>query len=298
MSTISKISMVAWSASAFTVASIVLFLCRQRNIRGGDTKDDDATGVPTEQQDDFATLEWARSNDTHCFCRPTIRFNLEKLEPTSETIAAIFGLLRAHQLCLHSQTDGTILEPLSNGTWPIQAGKTYQVKYASTMESPCRIGEIFSFLGNKDQDNNNNNKIEKLSIAFYTLIWNDDQFPEFQTLFTTSVANPKEAADHQARWLTEMWGGPCDYTSKFGSNQLVTRMLSKHSSKRRMTFAHACTWLDYMNRAINQVYGNDLEVKLVLGLYWRHFFAFFPLTDEERIGIRKRALSDCFVPVV
>ena len=130
------------------------------------------------------------SNDTRCFCRPTIRFNLEKLEPTSETIAAIFGLLRAHQICLHSQTDGTILEPLSNGTWPIQAGKTYQVKYASTIESPCRIGEIFSFLGNKDQDNNNNNKIEKLSLAFYILSFGMTtiSFPNFKR----SLPNPSQ----------------------------------------------------------------------------------------------------------
>jgi hypothetical protein len=58
---ITKTSIVAWSASAFTVASIVLFLYRQRNIRGGDTKDD----ATTTEQDDFATLKWA-SNDTRC----------------------------------------------------------------------------------------------------------------------------------------------------------------------------------------------------------------------------------------
>ena len=258
-------------------------------MRGGDeTKNDDAT-PSTTKQDGIAILKWA-SKDTRCFCRPTIRFNLNKLEPTLETIAAIFGVLSADKIHLVSTTHGTTIEPSSNGTFPIQAGNTYQVTYTGNTISPCRIGDIYAFLGKDDPA-----KIHQLSLDFYTRIWNDDSCPEFQTLFTKSVTSPQEAADNQACWLVEMLGGPPQYTTKFGNehdNVLVSRrMLSKHSSKRRMTFVHACTWLDYMNQAIDTVYGNDQNVKLVLGLYFTHFFGFFPFTENERIGIRKRALG-------
>jgi len=37
-----------------------------------------------------------------------------------------------------------------------------------------------------------------------------------------------------------------------------------------------------MNAAVTTVYGENEEVKLVLGLYWRHFFGFFPMTEEEQ----------------
>jgi len=88
-----------------------------------------------------------------------------------------------------------------------------------------------------------------------------------------------------------MWGGPSWYAEKHDSGLVGTRMLSRHASPSRMTCAHACTWLDYMNAAVTEVYGDNEKVKIVLGLYWRHFFGFFPMTEEERVGIRKRALA-------
>lgn len=266
-----------WTAAAVTVGSIFLLIDGFR--RGGGKASE-----PTSE-DRFAFLEWT-GNGT-CFCRSTIRVDLTKLEPTPETIGAIFGLPRVDKICITSE-DGTTMK-LIKGTppsWQLKAGNTYKVVYDSNDVSPCSIHEIYSFLGENEE------QIHKMSLAFYTRIWEDDKAPDFQSHFTRSVKSPQEAADNQARWLIEMWGGPQRYTEKDGDGLVERRMLAKHSSKRRMTYGHACTWLDYMQEVVNQVYADNKEVKLVLGLYWRHFFGFFAMDEEERIGIRKKALGD------
>jgi len=174
---------------------------------------------------------------------------------------------------------------LTEGTWPLEAGHHYNVSYKGDDFSPCSIKNIFSFLGESEE------QIHKLSLAFYLQIWEDKDSPDFRSHFTKSVKTPEEAADNQARWFIEMWGGPPRYAEKHGSGLVGTRMLSRHASPSRMTYAHACTWLDYMNAAMTKVYGDNEKVKIVLGLYWRHFFGFFPMTEEERVGIRKRSLA-------
>jgi len=54
-----------------------------------------------------------------------------------------------------------------------------------------------------------------------------------------------------------MWGGPPRYAEKHGSGLVGTQMLSLHASPSRMTYTHACTWLDYMNAAVMTVYGEN-----------------------------------------
>jgi len=58
--------------------------------------------------------------------------------------------------------------------------------------SPCSIKNIFSFLGENEE------QIHRLSLAFYLQIWEDKDNPDFRSHFTKSVKSPEEAVDNQA----------------------------------------------------------------------------------------------------
>lgn len=275
-------------AVAVVVGTVSLFLWRQRRRKSVVAESSNF------QKNQVALLEWG-STDKECFCRPIIRLNLEKLMPTLETIGAIFGLRSVDKIRITTK-DGSIvtLQESASGqaaaasSCQLQTGQQYRVTYSGMDVSPCSISDIFSLLGGNEE------KIHKVSKTFYSSIWNDDNSSNanFRSHFVHSAKSPEAAADNQARWLIEMWGGPKRYLEKHGHALVGSRMLSRHASPSRMTYAHACTWLKYMNAAVTSVYGDDELVKLVLGLYWRHFFGFFPMTEEERIGIRKLALGE------
>jgi truncated hemoglobin YjbI len=215
-----------------------------------------------------------------------IRMDLLKLDPTPETIGGIFGFRHVDCIRITAKDGVKLVKDGASPSWPVQAGRGYNLVYEGSDITPCSIRDIYSFLGGNEE------QIHNLSLAFYKRIWTDTSNPDFRSHFTSSVKTPEEAADNQARWLIEMWGGPPLYAEKHGGDLVGRRMLSRHASPTRMTFHHACTWLDYMNAAVSEVYGDNKQVKLVFGLYWRHFFGFFSFTDEERIGIRKKALND------
>lgn len=272
-------------ATAVTIVVGIFLVRRGRENSQPRATPKNKTATDAQQ---FAFLEWA--NASECFCSPTIHLNLDKLDPSPETIGAIFGLRHVDMIRFTNLEDGSNVELVkytssSPSTWPLIPGCHYRVMYEGDDVVPCSIKDMFSYLGENEE------QIRQLSMSFYTRIWKDNANPDFQSHFVRSVKTPEEAADNQARWLIEMWGGPRRYTEKYGSVPVGKRMLSRHSSARRMTFQHACTWLNYMNDSVSEVYGDDNdEVKLLLGLYWRHFFGFFSMSDEERIGIRKRAL--------
>jgi len=133
----------------------------------------------------------------------------------------------------------------------VATGSFYCIMYEDEYLLPCSIKNIFSFLGENEE------QIHKLSLAFYLQIWEDKDNPDFLSHFNKSVKRPDEAVDNQARWLIEMWGGPSRYTEKHASGLVGTRMLSRHASPSRMTYTHASTWLDYMNAAVTTVYGDN-----------------------------------------
>ena len=273
-STLDNVDWVVVCTALAIVAGTIVLLFRRIRIR-----------AQKASVDHFAYLDWV-GEGTYCFCRPTIRVDLSKLNPTAETIGALFGLRNVGCIRISTKDGITLVKDTSVSSWPMKAGRGYNVVYKGDDVSPCSIRDTFSFLGENEE------QIHKLSLAFYNRIWADESNRDFRLHFTSSVKHPEEAADNQARWLIEMWGGPPRYTEKHDSGLVGRRMLSRHANPARMTFRHACTWLEYMNSAVAEVYGDNMEVKLVLGLYWRHFFGFFPFTDKERIGIREKALND------
>lgn len=241
-------------------------------------EDQDDVITTTTSSTTHAYLEW--SGDLPAFCNNVIYFDLRKLKATPETVCSIFGLRDPDSILL----DGCKLQE-ENGErfWPVEAGLRYRIALVKGyyFDAPCSINDIFALIGSED-------RIHQLSLAFYSRIWKDDDNDDFRSHFTRSVSSPQEAADNQARWLIEIWGGKKRYSQKHGETKLLKRVLAKHSSKRRMSFENAKIWLNHMKAVVSQEFKDcPKEVKNVLGLYWAHFFAFFPFNESERSVIRE-----------
>jgi hypothetical protein len=58
-----------------------------------------------------------------------------------------------------------------------------------------------------------------------------------------------------------------------------------------MTLEHSLTWLRLMKQALDEEFSDDPKVKDAMGIYWLHFYAMFPFSDEERQEFRKLILG-------
>lgn len=240
-----------------------------------------------------AVLEWAGGTPSFCG-QEGARIDLRKIRATPETIGAIFGSRDPGVVRVFDERGNRLetwpSEEDSVRRWPLDPGGRYFVDLGGVPSSgdapvtpPCSFRDIYALLGDDAEAT-----VRRLSLEFYRGVWSDESDAEFRSLFVRAVASPEEAADNQARWLMESWGGPTRYTEKYGEGKVLTRTMAKHSSRRRMNFRNAEAWLVHMERAVSKVLGGrPAGVRSVIGLYWAHFFAFFPFSEEERAAIRR-----------
>ena len=151
------------------------------------------------------------------------------------------------------------------------------------------IKEIFALLPG-DTGNEKSDRLQDLSNNFYDKIWNDESVPAgFKSKFYTPLSSERIQAFRQYDWLYEVFGGPeFDDDQLLGNREklLVKKVMAKHTSS-RMTLEHSITWLKLMARSIHEVFPNEPELQHSLGLYWLHFYAFFPFSEYERKDLRK-----------
>jgi hypothetical protein len=70
------------------------------------------------------------------------------------------------------------------------------------------------------------------------------------------------------------------------TKHILPKVMAKHTSS-RMTPQHAIEWLNIMNQALEEEFPNETQLKKALELYWLHFYAFFPFSDDDRREFRK-----------
>ncbi|CAB9518134.1 expressed unknown protein [Seminavis robusta] len=245
--------------------------------------------MPKEQ----VHLHWASTNKQQpCFCNPEIYLNVTKLKATPETIAAIFGVKEPETIELKERENGKIiaLEEGEQPVWQLEPDCHYDVHVAGCKDSlapAVPINQIFSlFPGDTDDEKSDN--IQKLSENFYGKIWNDKETPkEFQDRFISLTSSASIQAFRQYDWFHEVFGGP----SMMGSSNprksiLLPKVMAKHTSS-RMTREYAITWLEIMDKSVNEEFPNEETLQAALKLYWIHFFGWFPYSDEDRREFRR-----------
>jgi truncated hemoglobin YjbI len=234
-----------------------------------------------------AHLHWANANPNPCFCKPEIYLNLDRLQPTTETIAALFGIRNPDCLSLENHQGEMIpVEELANGDkgWPLQANQHYQV-LSSENTKTIPIHQLFPLFPGSNEDEKSNS-IHKLSLNFYGKIWEDPDVPsDFRDKFWSRTSSSTIQAFRQYNWLLEVFGGPSLCGDELDT-LLLPKVMAKHTSS-RMTLEHGVTWLKLMAKTIQEEFPDQPEVRGMLELYWLHFYAFFPYSDDARRAMKK-----------
>jgi truncated hemoglobin YjbI len=242
-----------------------------------------------------AHLHWATTNHQPCFCNPVIYIDLTKLAPTSETIAAIFGVYQPESIELRSYETQDLVPCDERGIWKLEPEQNYQVHVGNSSDDTTKdkvipIQGIFALLPG-DTDDEKSDCIQRLSETFYDKIWNDPATPvEFRNLLYSLTSSASIQAFRQYDWFHEVFGGPTMARQR-RDKMLLPKVMAKHTAS-RMTRAHAMTWLHIMKQSVQVEFPNHPQLQSSLGLYWLHFFGFFPYTDEDRKEFRSIVFGD------
>lgn len=241
-----------------------------------------------------AHLHWAKNNTQPCFCNSTIYLDIKKLSASPEQLAAIFGISSPSLLSLQHQQENGTTEPIvlaeskeDGPCWDLKPGQHYNVHLNT--DASCKIipvNHIFSLLPG-DTEEEKSERLEKLSNNFYRKIWEDSKVPEdFRAKFHSRSSTAKIQAFRQFDWLIEVFGGPSFRDKETVDTTLLRKVMAKHTSS-RMTKNYAIAWLELMKESVEEEFPNMVELQTTMGLYWLHFFAWFPYTDEERREFRQ-----------
>eukprot|EP00322_Chrysochromulina_rotalis_P016166 CAMPEP_0115862460 /NCGR_PEP_ID=MMETSP0287-20121206/18185_1 /TAXON_ID=412157 /ORGANISM="Chrysochromulina rotalis, Strain UIO044" /LENGTH=211 /DNA_ID=CAMNT_0003316877 /DNA_START=198 /DNA_END=833 /DNA_ORIENTATION=+ len=209
--------------------------------------------------------------------------DLSVLTPSADTVAAIFGSPDPSMLVLRDAETGVA----------VHAGSLIPgAKYTANLLPGCQepqswvpIKQIAAYL--------DETRVRKLSTAFYTRVWADDEHTAFRSVFIGHAESVEAAADAQWRWLIEMWGGAKRYSDRFGQGTLLTRMLSKHKAA-RMQYRFCHRWLEHMLAAMEEVglrRASEAALAESICRYWLHFFGFFEMTVDQRRELRALAFA-------
>ena len=239
-----------------------------------------------------AYLHWSSSDNRPCFCQPMLALNL-KLTATPETLAALFGIAEPSSVQVQMLGDTENLPLITNPSgddeyWPLEPDQHYQVSTNKDDDAVkvIPIKDIFSLLPG-DTEVEKSERLQALSNNFYDKIWNDPTVPEdFHKKFHFVLSSSKIQAFRQYDWLFEVFGGPAFSGEPAHEELLIPKVMAKHTSS-RMTLEHSVTWLNLMARSIDEIFADCPDLQHSLGLYWLHFYGFFPYTEEERSELRR-----------
>lgn len=215
---------------------------------------------------------------------------MEKLKPTPETIGSIFGVRNPETISLQDKDGNAIEFDQEKGIWLVNEDKEYEVlvqKGTNNDDEFVPINKIFEKVFGGDED-----RINNLSLNFYNRIWHQEDVPaDFRSKFYSVSSSAEIQAYRQFNWFCEVFGGP----SLLGNAEqrdkvLLPRVMAKHTQS-RMTKDYAITWLKLMDSTLDEEFPDQPEVKALLGLYWLHFYAFFPYEEKDRKEFRRVVLG-------
>ena len=246
-------------------------------------------------------LHWATDNQQPCFCNPVIHLDVTKLTASPERIAAIFGHTQPELIILQVTEGGQevtlVTDDDTNGGfphWKLEPEKHYEVHTTSRdtigensdQAVVVPIRNIFQLLPG-DTEDDKGERLQQLSNNFYAKIWHGDDTPSsFRDKFFSRSSSAEIQAFRQYDWLSEIFGGPSFRDDNIRETILLPKVMAKHTSS-RMTTEHAVAWLKLMKESIQEEFPNEPQLQEALGLYWLHFFAFFPYNDDERREFRR-----------
>lgn len=247
--------------------------------------------VNMSKEDRMAVLHWSSTNAQPCYCIDPYPLDTCRISATPETVANLFAISNKDTITV-TEVGGKNEVELVDGSWPLEAQKEYTVSTTDSMEGVVRIKKMFALFPGKDEDEKTD-RIHALSKNFYSKIWHGKDTPEdFKKTFISRVSTDEIQAYRQFNWFLEVFGGPSMFEEEGrGEKHYLPRTMAKHTSS-RMTMEHSVTWLKLMRQALEEEFPEDPQVKKALGIYWLHFYAMFPFSDEERQEFRRVILDD------
>jgi len=250
-----------------------------------------------------AHLHWASDNyQQPCFCNSVVYLNTEKLKATPETTAAIFGIMDPTSISITKQDGQDQVIPLETATsdgdngsgdtsdpfWNLEADQHYDVHTTST-DKVVPMNQIFNLLPGDNEDAKSD-RLNQLSMSFYDKIWNSPEVPDdFTKKFFSHTSSSKIQGFRQFNWFIEVWGGP-SLVGDMINTVLLPKLMAKHTAS-RMLPTYAMVWLKLMDTVIDEQFPSSPELKRAMGMYWLHFYAFFPYSDAERKEFREYVVS-------
>lgn len=238
----------------------------------------------SNKEENQAQLHWASSNAKQpCYCTVPFGLDITRIVPTPLMISHLFAIPDASSIKIYDSNENEV--EFINGLWKLETQQDYYV-YTNDpiMDSVRCVNEIYPlFPGTTDEEKQDS--MQALSNKFYDLIWHSPKTPEtFKDKFVNKFSSAEIQAYRQYNWFAELFGGPSLYVNKGdGEKYLKPKTMAKHPPT-RMSLDYSITWLKLMKESLDDVFPNEneMELKRVLGIYWLHFFAWFPYTDEER----------------
>lgn len=131
-----------------------------------------------------AILVWASDNPYPCFCNDEIRFNVNRIEATPETLAALYGISNPESISV-TGVEGDKIDLIAEFCaesdhmkefWPLESNDHYQV-HSAEPAPPTPINKIFHLFPG-DTDDEKTDRVEQLSKNFYRKIWEAADVPE------------------------------------------------------------------------------------------------------------------------
>lgn len=239
-------------------------------------------------------LHWANTNVAQpSYCTDPYPLDVTRISATPETIASIFAILDKDSITVQEVGGATKNVELVQGKWPLEPLKEYNVSTTDPMDGFCPIKKIFQLIPGETEDEKTD-RLNALSKSFYAKVWHGKDTPEdFKKSFVSRVSSDEIQAYRQFNWFLEVFGGPSMFDEEGqGEKHYLPRTMAKHTAS-RMTLEHSMTWLKLMKQSLDEAFSDAPKVKEALEIYWLHFYAMFPFTDEERMEFRKLLLGDC-----
>jgi truncated hemoglobin YjbI len=244
------------------------------------------TSTPREER--ISRLKWSEQNANLCYVSENpYPFDATKIDATPLCLAQTFGLEDegASLTVVDSETGQEM--PVVDGKYDLKPQKEYTVISSEPKNDRVPIYKLFGLVPGATEDEQSD-RLQALSNNFYAKIWHSPEVPDdFRASFVNPTSSDEIQAYRQFNWFCEVFGGPTMFGNDPGQGERYykPRTMAKHTAS-RMTLEHSVTWLKLMRKSLDEEFPDDETFKSALAVYWLHFYAMFPFTDDERRQFR------------
>ena len=241
---------------------------------------------PREER--LARLLWSPENDVPCYVSENpYPLDVTRIDATALCLAHTFGVSSDDIAAIEvtESSSGKEVSPV-DGKYPLEPQKEYSIllsaEASTKYDKRLPISQIFSLVPGATEDEQSD-RLQALSNNFYEKIWHADHISaDFRKSFVNPMSSYEIQAYRQFNWFCEVMGGPTMYDEKGeGERYYKPRTMAKHTAS-RMTLEHSLTWLKLMRTTLDETMSDAPEFQAALEVYWLHFYAMFPFSDQNR----------------